>query len=131
MRMPARRRRRTRYPNCGTPCCSTTPAAAEDRAQDSADDLAAELGTDGSCRAFRDRIEDAWRLSTRHRLFSRLWHHRLFLGTNGELLVSGLAVDRLLVLREQSRGAHHLRAFLGADRTDLACGRHDEGALDD
>src|SRR5437763_189543 len=119
----------------------STLLAAEDRSQQAAQHLATELRADRARRALAHGFEDPLRLpaaartglaeeDVRYRVRAVLGLGRLCLRALRELLVGGLAVDRLVVLAGERRALDQRRALGVGDRAELARRRHDEGALD-
>jgi hypothetical protein len=54
----------------------------------------------------------------------------LGIGTAAQLLVGGLAIDRLLIVAVQDRAVDDLAPFVGRERTDAAARRADHRPLD-
>src|SRR5438067_8255860 len=119
----------------------STLLAAEHRSQQAAQHLATELRADRARRALAHGFEDPLRLPAAawaglaeedvgYRVRAVLGLGRLCLRALRELLVRGFAIDGLVVLAGERRALDQRRALGIRDRAELACRRHDEGALD-
>src|SRR3954467_12537124 len=120
---------------------STFLAAAEDRAEDAAQYLPAELGADRARRALRQCFDHALRLAatTRTRLAEKDVRHRvramrglgrLCRRSAFELFVRRFAVSWRVVLARNRGAPHEIGALAIRDRPKLAGRWHDIGPLD-